>query len=171
MNPGTKKRKALTYGRSGRAQKARKRTPSPHVDEGAGNDSPSSHRTPSPHVDEGAENDSPLFHKTPTTKRMPSHSSLIKEEIMMYAPDMETQIAAEARGVTRKNIPWDTFRSIYLCDFSVKAQSELTVTSVRGIGEGDWEEQQFWDRLRQSLSDEVRSSGCAFIRLSVLLTY
>src|SRR6202034_195788 len=43
-----------------------------------------------------------------------------------YAQDMETQIAAEARGVTRKNIPWDTFHSTYLCDFSIKAQSKLT---------------------------------------------
>ena len=84
----------------------------------------------------------------------------------IYAPDMEAQIAAEARGATRKNIPWDTFRSTYLCDFSVKAQPKLTVNSVKKIGEGDWVEQQFWDRLRQSLSDEVRSSGCAFMRLS-----
>jgi hypothetical protein len=81
---------------------------------------------------------------------------------------METQIAAEARGVTRKNIPWGAFRSIYLCDFRAEA-SKLAVNSVKNIGEGNWEEQLFWDRLRQSLSDEVRCSGCAFIR--PLLTY
>ena len=80
----------------------------------------------------------------------------------------KTQIAAEARGVTRKNIPWDKFCSIYLCDFSVKAQPKLAVKSVKKIGEGNWEEKRFWDRLRQSLSDEVRCSGCTFIRLSVL---
>jgi hypothetical protein len=151
VNPGTKKRKALTYGRSDRAKKPRKWTASPQVDE-------------------GAQNDRPLFQKTPTTKRMPSHSSMIKQETIAYAPDMETQIVAEARGVTRKSIPCDTFRSLYLGDF-VKAQSKLTVDSVKKIGEGDWDEALFWNRLRQSLSNEVRSSRCASIRLSVLLAY
>jgi hypothetical protein len=74
---------------------------------------------------------------------------------------METQIAAEAYGVTRKNVSWDIFRSIFLCGFSVQAQPKLAVESVTKIGEGNWEEQLFWDRLRQSLSDEVRCSGCA----------
>ncbi|KIX04911.1 uncharacterized protein Z518_05782 [Rhinocladiella mackenziei CBS 650.93] len=45
--------------------------------------------------------------------------------------DMEAQIAAKARGVTRKNIPWDTFRSIYLSDFGAKPQQELAVNSMR----------------------------------------
>jgi hypothetical protein len=118
-------------------------------------------------VDKGAEDVSTPFHKTPATKRQASHASLIEHETI-YASDMQKQIAAEARGVSRKNIPWDKFCSIYLCDFSVKAQPKLAVKSVKKIGKDNWEEQLFWDRLRQSLSDEVRYSGYAFIRLSVL---
>jgi hypothetical protein len=69
--------------------------------------------------------------RTPATKRMASHSSLIERERIVCATDMETQIAAEARGVTRKDIPWDTFRTIYLCDFSAEARPELTINSVK----------------------------------------
>jgi hypothetical protein len=80
---------------------------------------------------------------------------------------MEDQIAAEARGVTRKNIPWDKFYSIYLRGFVVEPQSILTVESMKEIGDGDWLEKLFLDRLDKVLSDEVRYSGCAFIYLSV----
>src|SRR4051812_41687954 len=107
---------------------------------------------------------------TPSTKRMPTHSSLIKQGTTIYALNMQDQIAAEARGVTRKNIPWDKFRSTYLCDFS-GAQPKLTVESVKKIGDGNWEEAVFEVRLREALSDEVRCSGCAFMSLSPLLTY
>jgi hypothetical protein len=149
VNPGTKKRSASVHEPSDRAQKTRKRISSQRVDE-------------------GAENVSPSLLRTPATKRMASYAGLREQETIVYATDMESQIAAEARGVTRKNIPWDTFRSTYLCDFNVRAQPKLAVKSVKEIGEGKWEEQLFWDRLRQSLSDEVRYPGCAFIRLSVL---
>jgi hypothetical protein len=153
VNPRTKKRSASTYERSGRAKKARKRVLSPHGDE-------------------GAESVSPSFRTTPTTKRMASHSSPGEQETIEYALNMETQVVADARGVTRKNIPWDTFRSTYLCDFSVNTQPKLTIKPVRGIGKGDWNESVFWDRLRQSLSDEIRCSGCTFMPLSVpLLTH
>jgi hypothetical protein len=84
---------------------------------------------------------------------------------------MQDQIAAEARGVTRKNIPWDKFRSIYLCDFSGEAQPKLTVESVKKIGDGNWEETAFGVRLSKALSDEVCCSGCAFMSLNPLLTY
>jgi hypothetical protein len=97
---------------------------------------------------------------------MASHTGLTEKGTIVYAPDMEAQITAEARGVTRKNIPWDTFHSTYLCDFSTKSQPKLTVKSVKKIGEGSWEEKLFWDRLHQTLSDEVRC--VAFICLSVL---
>jgi hypothetical protein len=96
---------------------------------------------------------------------MASHASLIEHGTIIYAADMETQIVAEARGVTRKNIPWDKFCWTYLCDFSVKAQPKL---AVKKIGEGSWDEPLFWDRLCKVLSDKVSCSGCAFIRLSVL---
>jgi len=84
---------------------------------------------------------------------------------------MEEQIAAEARGVTRKNIPWDKFCSTYLCDFSGEAQPKLAVKSVKKIGDGNWEEILFWNRLSEALSDEVRCSGYSFMSLSPLLTY
>ena len=173
VNAGTKRRSASTHGRSGRAQKAPKLShykTSLDVDEDAENVSAPPPRTPSPHVNEGAEDVSMSLHRTPSTKRRASHASLVERENKIYATDMETQIAAEARGVTRKNIPWDKFHSTYLCDFSVEAQPQLTVDSVKKIGEGNWEEQLFWDRLRKVLSSEVRCSGCAFIRLSPLLT-
>jgi len=92
----------------------------------------------------------------------------VEQGTTIYAPDMEAQIAAEARGVTRKNIPLAIFRSAYLCGFSVKAQPKLNVESVKKIGRGDWEEKLFAGRLCQALSDKVRCSGCAFICLSVL---
>jgi len=152
----TKKRSAPTHGSAGRAQKARKTAPS----------APSTPSTPPTRVDEGAEYVSTQFHKTPATKRQASHTNLIEHETI-YASDMQKQIAAEARGVTRKNVPWDKFCSIYLCDFSV-AQPKLAIESVKKIGEGNWEKKVFWERLHKSLSDEVRYIGCAFIRLSAL---
>src|SRR5437016_3928088 len=119
VNPRAKRRSTSPHRRSGRVQKARKLSPD---------------ATPPPappHLDEGAEDVSAPFHRTPATKRMVSHSGLIKRENIIYATDMETQIAAEARGVTRKNIPLDTFHSTYLWDFSVKPK--LAVKSVKGI--------------------------------------
>jgi hypothetical protein len=81
---------------------------------------------------------------------------------------METRIAAEVCGVTRKNIPLAIFRSAYLCGFSVKAQPKLIVESVKKVGRGNWEEKPFAGRLRQALSDKVRCLGRTFICLSVL---
>src|SRR5277367_6579529 len=120
-----KKKTASTHEPSDRPQKARKRTASARVDKGA--------------EDVGTQ-----LHRTPSTKRMASHNSLVEQGTTIYAPDMEAQIAAEARGVTRKNIPWDTFHSTYLCDFNGEAQSKLAVESVKTIGEGDWEEKLVW---------------------------
>jgi hypothetical protein len=77
-------------------------------------------------VKEDATNVELSVNKTPAIKRVASHTGLTETGTIIYAQDMETQIAAEARGVTRKNIPWDTFHSTYLCDFSIKAQSKLT---------------------------------------------
>jgi hypothetical protein len=148
VNTSTKKRSASTHEPSDRAQKA----PKP---------------TPSARVDKGAEDVGTQFHRTPAVKRMSSHGSLIEQGGTIYASNMEDQIAAEARAVTRKNIPWDTFHSTYLCDFSIEAQPKLTVESVKEIGNGNWLEHLFWDRLRQTLSAEVRCSGCAFICLLV----
>jgi hypothetical protein len=105
--------------------------------------------------------------ETPSTKRMAYHNGLT-ESVIIYAPDMEAQITAEARGVTRKNVPLEAFDSTYLCGFSTKARPNLTVKSVMDMGKGSWEEKQFWGRLRKTLSIKVRCSGCAFIYLSVL---
>ena len=153
VNSGTKRRSTSTHRRSGRAQKAHKLDPDTTTPPAP------------PHLDEGTEDVGAPFHRTPATKRMASHNGLMEQGTTIYAPDMEAQIAAEARGVTRKNIPWDTFRSIYLCDFNVEAQSKLAVESVKNIGDGDWEEKLVWKRLRKVLSAKVRCSGCAFICL------
>jgi len=144
VNSGTKRRRASTYRDSGRSRKARFRTPSPPAKEDTGSVSSS-------------------FYKTPTTKRTAFHAGLTEQGTTVYAKNMETQIAAEARGVTRKNVPLDEFRSIYLCDLTTKAEQKLDVKPIKRVGEGSWDEPQFWGRLRHWLSDEVR-----FIRLSVL---
>lgn len=107
---------ASTHKHSDRAKKVRKTTPS----------APSA---PSSRVDKGAEDVSTQFHKTPATKRQVSYTSLIQHETI-YASDMQKQIATEARGVSRKNIPSDKFCSIYLCDFGVKAQPKRFVSSL-----------------------------------------
>jgi hypothetical protein len=163
VNPGTKKRSASTHKQPGLAKKARKTTPSAAS-------VPSVPSAPSTRVDKGAEDVDTQFHKTPGTKRQSSLCNLIEHEVI-YASDMQKQIAAEARGVSRKNVPWDEFCSIYLCDFNTQTEPKPTVKSVRKIGEDNWEVKLFWNRLRRSLSDEVRYSGYALIRLSPLLTY
>ena len=140
VNSGTKRRSTSTHRRSGRAQKAHKLDPDTTTPPAP------------PHLDEGTEDVGAPFHRTPATKRMASHAGLIEQGNIIYAQDMETQIAAEARGVTRKNIPQDTFRSIYLRDFSVKAQPKLAVKSVKKIGQGNWEEKLFWDQFCKVLS-------------------
>jgi hypothetical protein len=147
INPGTKRRSVSPHASSGHVHKLGLNTSPP--------------RTLSP-TDKGAEDGT--FYRTPDTKRTACHSSLVKRDDIVYAQDVETQIVAEARGVTRKNIPWGTFRSIYLSDFgtetgteaSAKAQQKFTVSSVKKIGKGNWEEQLFWRRLREALSSEVR---------------
>jgi hypothetical protein len=135
VNPGTKKRNASTPEPSDRPPKAHERTASQSLDD-------------------GAENVIPLFLTTPSSKRMAAYASLRERESIILAADMESQIQAEARGVTRKNVPWNTFRSIYLRDFSVKAQPKLT-ESVKKVGEGNWEESLFFERLSKSLSNEA----------------
>jgi hypothetical protein len=92
---------------------------------------------------------------------------------------MEAQIMAEARGVSRKEVSLDSFRSIYLWDAEAEseldseldseseaearaeaeaeaeAQSQLDINSVKQIGNGDWEESIFFARLSEALSEEV----------------
>ena len=180
VQPGAKragKRPRASNEQSGSAKKARKlntEITTAHVDESAEDVGVSTHRSPgrkqkahkltpestTPHVD-----DAP-FKNTPATRRAAHHSSLVwQENKIIYAKDMELQIAAEARGVTRKDIPLGIFHSIYLCDFSAEAGPKLAVNSVMGIGEGDWEEGKFLNRLRNVLSRKVRYLECA---LSIL---
>ena len=122
-----------------------------------------SYRTPSPPIGEGANQ------ITPVTKRSASHSSLLKSQIS-YRVDMDRQISVEALRVTRKNIPWNQFRSIYLCNFSITARPKLTINSVKQIGQGDWEESVLWDRLSSVLHKEVCcSSALSYVSQSDLL--
>ena len=137
FKPGTKRRSAPTDEPSGRAQKTRKLDP---------------YRTPSTPIGAGADQISPV------SRCSASHSSLTKSRII-YRAKMERQIFVEACGVTRKNIPWDQFGSIYLCNFSVTAQPELTIDSVKQIGKGSWEEPVFRGRLSRVLHNKVCCSG------------
>jgi hypothetical protein len=165
MNLGAKRPRASTHEPLGRARKIRKLVPdseTPDVDESAEDDGASMQQVheldpdrTNPVVSEGAENLDTQFHRTPT-KRSAPHASLTERGDLIYALDMELKIAAEARGVTRKNIPWNTFSSIYLCNFSADVRSKLAVDSVKEIGKGSWEERELWNRLRKVLSSEVR---------------
>jgi hypothetical protein len=148
----TKKRNAPAHERSSTAQKTSKKTRL---------------ETPPPHAGKCAENVKPSLLRTPNINRMVKSCQLDKRE-SSTRPDTETRIMAEARGVTRKNIPLTIFRSAYLCGFSVKAQPKLVVESVKKIGQGNWEEKQFAGRLRQALSDKVRCSRRTFMCLFVL---
>jgi len=166
MHLGAKRLRASAHEPSGRAQKTRKLVPdseTPDVDEGAEDDHELDPDRTTPNVGEGVENLDTQFHRTPATKRSAPHASLIEREDLIYALDMELKIAAEARGVTRKNIPWNTFSSIYLCNFSADVRSKLAVDSVKEIGKGSWEEQEFWNRLRKVLSSKVRCLRCTLI--------
>lgn len=64
----------------------------------------------------------------------------MEKEDLIYALDMELRIAAEARGVARKDIPWNTFSSIYLRNYSSDIRSKLAVDSVKEIDKGSWKE-------------------------------
>jgi hypothetical protein len=77
---------------------------------------------------------------------MSYYSSLTQHGQNIYADDMEAQIAAEARGVTRKDVPLD-------------AQPGLDIDSVQKIGIGNWEEGEFWDRLHKTLHGKVCCPG------------
>jgi len=111
-------------------------------------------------ANEGPEGRHAQLTKTPSHKRMLAHSSMTTSERDVLARDMEIQIAAEARGVTRKDIPCDTFRSIYLCNFKkAKALPNLTIKSVGKIGKGGWGEKEFGTRLCNVLSKKVRCLG------------
>lgn len=166
MNLGAKRPRASTHEPLGRARKIRKLVPeSAEEDDGASMQQAHEldpDRT-TPNVGEGAENLDTQFHRTPATKRSAPHASLMEREDLIYALDMELKIAAEARGVTRKNIPWNTFSSIYLCNFSADVRSKLAVDSVKEIGKGSWEEREFWNRLRKVLSSKVRCPRCTLI--------
>ena len=104
-----------------------------------------------------------LFHKTPSTKRAVYHSSLTERGSRIFASETELQIQAEVRGVTRKDVPLEIFRSTYLCDFNAKIGSKLAVGSVKELGNGSWKEGAVWNRLCKMLSPKVRCPGCALI--------
>lgn len=97
--------------------------------------------------------------QTPAVKRISYYASLTQHGQTIYADGMEAQIAAEARGVTRKDVPLDAFRSIYLSDFEgADALPGLDINSVRKIGT-DWEEGKFFDQLHKTLHNKVCCPG------------
>ena len=86
---------------------------------------------------------------------MPNHSGLARSDVVLV-DDIEQQILAQARGVTRKNIPCDAFRSIYLSCFGhTKGQPNLDSDAIQRVGRGDWEQNLFFKRLREALPNRV----------------
>ena len=117
--------------------------------------------TPQRPANEGAEDVGAPFTQTPATNRMASHSGLVKSGPTIYAEDMEARIVAESRGVTRKDVPWNEFRSTYLWSVKkIKGQPSLGVNSVRKLG-GDWEEKQFFNQFCNIFHGKVCCLGRA----------
>ena len=191
INIGAKRPSSATHEDSSRARKARKLFPGSKVEDvgistqqagrllshsrtpdvdvsaaGAGASAPTQELDPdrtTPHLDKDSEDVDPQFHRTPATKRSAPHANLTEREKKISATDMELKIAAEVRGVTRKNVPRNAFSSIYLRDFSAEAGPNLAANSVKEIGRGSWEEKEFWNRLCKVLSDKVRCLECTHI--------
>jgi hypothetical protein len=148
-NTGTKRLRGPS---TSPAQKARKRR---------------ADQTPPP-PPQGAEDTDAPHKKTPSTKRMPNHSSLIDSDGVVYVGDIEQQILAEARGVTRKNIPCDVFYSTYLSHFEqTDRRPKLDINAIKRVGTGDWEQKSVFQRLCQALPHKVGSGRF----LDLLLTY
>ncbi|KIX09839.1 uncharacterized protein Z518_00920 [Rhinocladiella mackenziei CBS 650.93] len=95
------------------------------------------------------DDDTSQYKPTPTHKRMPSHSGLVEEEDI---DEIEHRILAEARGITRKNIPYDTFRSTFLSRFKHKdKRPQLNIQDIKDIGTGEWEQNLFFQRMQKAL--------------------
>jgi hypothetical protein len=114
MDPGTKRRNAPAHERSGRVQKARRKTPPPHVNE-------------------RAESVMPSLHGTPATQRMASNASLIEQWTIIYTADMEAQITAEARGVTGR-----ISRRTYSVRYIFMLQRKSPTEARRRIRDENW---------------------------------
>jgi hypothetical protein len=123
--------------------------------------------TPPPGPSQGAEDTDASYKKTPSTKRMPNHSGLIESDGVVYVGDIEQQILAEARGVTRKDIPCDVFYSTYLSHFEHTDTPKLDINAIKRVGTDDWEQKSFFRRLCQALPSKV----CSGRFLDLLLTY
>jgi hypothetical protein len=150
-NTGTKRPREPS---AGPTQKARKRR---------------AYHTPTPPPSQGAKDTNAPNKTTPSMKRMPNHSGLIASDDVIYVGDIELQILAEARGVTRKNIPCDVFYSTYLSHFErTDRRPKLDINTIGRVGEGDWEQKLFFRRLCQALPSKVCSGRCF---LDLLLTY
>jgi len=99
---------------------------------------------------------------------MANHASLIERDDVVYVDEIEERIFAEARGVTRKNIPCGVFHSTYLSRFGkTDARPELDLNAIKGVGIGSWEQNSFLLRLRKAFPDEV----CSGRSPGLLLTY
>ncbi|KIX02535.1 uncharacterized protein Z518_08476 [Rhinocladiella mackenziei CBS 650.93] len=112
-------------------------------------------RTPTGTLSKG-DNTPTQYKQTPTHKRMVNHSGLIQEDDIVYAEDIEIRILAEARGITRKNIPHDTFRSTFLGPFKHKDERpQLNIQDIKKIGIDNWEQTSFFQRLQKALPKKV----------------
>jgi len=118
-------------------------------------------QTPSRTFPQG--DDTPAQHKqTPTKKRTAHHAGLIEKEDVVYVDEMADRILAE---VTRKNIPYDLFRSRFLSRFKHKDdRPQLNIEAIKNAGIGSWEQKSFFRRLQKALPKKVlfRVSFAAF---------
>ncbi|KIX08775.1 uncharacterized protein Z518_03432 [Rhinocladiella mackenziei CBS 650.93] len=85
-----------------------------------------------------------------------AHVQLVEEEDIVYVDEIEHRILAEARGIARKNIPYDTFRSTFLSRFKHKdKRPQLNIQDIKDIGDGKWEQNSLFQRLQQALPKNV----------------
>ncbi|KIW99755.1 uncharacterized protein Z518_10683 [Rhinocladiella mackenziei CBS 650.93] len=112
-------------------------------------------QTPSRTLSQGDDTCS-QYKPTPTHKRMPNHSGLVEEEDIVYVDEIEHRILTEARGNTRKNIPYDTFRSTFLSRFKHKnKRPQLNIQDIKNVGNDNWEQSSFFLRLQKALPKKV----------------
>ncbi|KIX02134.1 uncharacterized protein Z518_08073 [Rhinocladiella mackenziei CBS 650.93] len=94
--------------------------------------------------------------KAQKRKRDHTPSQPPSQEDIVYVDEIEHRILAEARGITRKNIPYDTFRSTFLSRFKHKdKRPQLNIQDIKNVGVGKWEQNSFFQRLQQALPKKV----------------
>ncbi|KIX01031.1 uncharacterized protein Z518_10097 [Rhinocladiella mackenziei CBS 650.93] len=110
-------------------------------------------RTPSrslSHVDN--DDSSVQYILTPNHKHMLYYSGMIQKDNVIHVDEIDLETLVNARGITRKNIPYDIFRSTFLGPFKHKDERpRLKIKAIKNVGIGDWEQTSFFQRLQKAL--------------------